>query len=118
MSADRIQAKKFLDPAIDVFAGHYPGKPIFPGVLLCEAAFQAGAILISEIMEVAEGKVPVVTRLNNVKFRRPVKPGETLEIDVELTERLTDVFFLKGKVSVDGQVATRLEFACTVTDAP
>ncbi|MGH7202544.1 MAG: beta-hydroxyacyl-ACP dehydratase, partial [Planctomycetaceae bacterium] len=60
-----------------------------------------------------EGRVPVVTRVNNVKFRRLVRPGETLDIEVELTERLRDAFFLTAKVSVAGQAATRLEFACT-----
>ncbi|GAB4150547.1 MAG: 3-hydroxyacyl-ACP dehydratase FabZ family protein [Planctomycetaceae bacterium] len=118
MTPETIHARKFLSPELDVFSGHYPGNPILPGVLQCEAAFQAGAILISEIIKVEDGKVPVVTRLNNVKFRRPIKPGETLDIEVEFTERLQDVFFLKGKVSVDGQVATRLEFACTATAAP
>ena len=57
--------------------------------------------------------VPVVTRQNETRFRRMVRPGETLEIEVELTETLGSAWFLKGKVSVDGQVAVRLEFACT-----
>ena len=114
----RIVARKFLDPAMDVFRGHYPDYPILPGALLCEAAFQAGALLIGENAALENGQVPVVTRLNNVKFRRPVRPGETLDIEVELTERLANAFFLKGTVSVAGQVATRLEFACTATDVP
>lgn len=116
LTAERIVAHKFIDPACDVFQGHYPGKPILPGVLQCEAAFQAGAILVSQTIDVEDGKVPVATRLNNVKFRRLVKPGETIDIEVELTERLQDAFFMKGKVSVDGQVSTRLEFACTAAD--
>lgn len=109
----RIVAKKFLDPSLDVFRGHYPQFPILPGVLQCEAAFQAAAILIAETQSPADGKVPVATRLNNVKFRRPVRPGETLEIEVRLTERLADAYFLTGHVRVEGRTATRLEFACT-----
>lgn len=116
LTDNRIVARKFVDPACEVFKGHYPGKPILPGALQCEAAMQAGAVLISETIEIAEGKVPVATRLNNVKFRRLVKPGETIDIEVELTERLQDAFFMKGKVSVDGRVSTRLEFACTAAD--
>ncbi|MGE3410515.1 MAG: 3-hydroxyacyl-ACP dehydratase FabZ family protein [Pirellulales bacterium] len=97
------------------FAGHYPDYPIVPGVLLCEAAMQAGAILLSRQTAAAgPGRVPVATRMNDIRFKRIVRPGETIDIEVELTERLADAFFLKGKVSVEGKVAARLEFACTV----
>lgn len=95
------------------FAGHYPGFPLVPGVLLCEAAMQCGAILLSRLLQDVEGKVPVATRLNDVRFKRMVRPGETVRMEVELTERLGDAFFLKAKVTVDGAVAVRFEFACT-----
>ena len=115
LADDRIEARKFLDPALELFGGHYPNFPVLPGVLQCEAAFQAGAVLIARTQTIGEGEVPVVTRLTNTKFRRLVRPGETLEIEVVLKERLQNAFFLTGKVSVDGQVATRLEFACATT---
>ena len=115
----RIHARKFLSPDLPVFAGHYPEFPVFPGVLQIEAAMQAGAILLAKVATLAPGKVPVATRINNVKFRRMVRPGETLEIEVELTERAaSSVFFLTGKVSVGDQVAVRLDFACAAADAP
>jgi 3-hydroxyacyl-[acyl-carrier-protein] dehydratase len=114
----RIHARKRLDPGLDVFTGHYPGRPVLPGVLQCEAAFQAGAVLIARLETIEEGRVPVVTRVNNVRFRRMVRPGETLDIEVELTERLGGAWFLTGKVSVAGQVAARLEFACAAADPP
>ena len=63
------------------------------------------------------GKVPVATRNNNVQFRRMVRPGETLDIEVTLTEKLSNAFFLTGKVSVGGQVTVRFEFACAAADA-
>ncbi len=110
-----IHARKFLDPSLDVFSGHYPHFPVLPGVLQCEAAFQAGALLISRRITTPDGQVPVVTRLNNTQFRRLVRPGETLDIEVQLTETLSNAYFLSGKVSVGGKVATRLEFACTAT---
>lgn len=109
----RLTARKRVEPDLDVFAGHYPAFPVLPGVLLCEAAFQAGAVLIASLGPLDEGKVPVVTRVNNVKFRRMVRPGDVLEIDVELTEELSGAWFLAGRVSVEGEVAVRLEFACT-----
>lgn len=108
----RVHARKFLDPDLDVFVGHFPGFPVLPGVLQCEAAFQAAAVLISKIEPGDQDHVPVVTRLNNVQFRRLVRPGETLDIEVELTERLANAFYLKGKTSVDGKASTRLDFAC------
>jgi 3-hydroxyacyl-[acyl-carrier-protein] dehydratase len=98
------------------FAGHYPGFPLVPGVLLCEAATQCGAVLLSSLLPVAdsEGKMPVLTRMNDVRFKRMVRPGEKILIEVELVERLADAVFMKAKVTVDGKVAVRLEFACTL----
>ena len=96
--------------------GHYPGHPIVPGVILCECAMQAGAILLSEQIKDETG-IPVATRLNNVKFKKMVKPGDTIEVQARLREHLSDAFFLDGKVMVDGKLAARLEFACTLTPA-
>ena len=55
----------------------------------------------------------MATRMNDVRFKRMVRPGEKIVMEVELTERLADAFFLKAKVTVDGKVAVRFEFACT-----
>ncbi|HEY2760277.1 MAG TPA: 3-hydroxyacyl-ACP dehydratase FabZ family protein [Pirellulales bacterium] len=102
------------------FAGHYPGEPIVPGVLLCEAAMQAGAILLGRIIVAANDKpdgdgsrhLPVVTRINDVRFKQIVRPGDMIEIEVTLRERLAEAYFFDGKVSVAGKLAARLEFAC------
>ncbi|MDA0833497.1 MAG: beta-hydroxyacyl-ACP dehydratase [Planctomycetota bacterium] len=107
-----IVAEKFLDPQLPVFAGHYPEFPIFPGVLLCEAAFQAGAILIAKNHPVTDDAVPVVTRVNNVKFRRMVRPGDSIRLEVKLTEVISSAYLLTGKISVGNDVAVRLEFTC------
>jgi 3-hydroxyacyl-[acyl-carrier-protein] dehydratase len=115
ISDRRIHARKQIATELDVFRGHYPHFPILPGVLQLEAAFQAGAILIAKTQQVGDGQVPVVTRVNNTKFRAMVRPGDTLDIEVELTETLANAFFLTGKVSVDGKVTVRLEFACAAT---
>lgn len=113
----RVHARKYVDPQLDVFQGHYPHFPVLPGVLLCEACFQAAAVMIARMLPGDDGQVPVVTRLNNTKFRQMVRPGDTIDLEAELTERVSNAFFFKGKVSVDGKVAVRLEFACTATDA-
>ena len=113
ISETRIVARKLLATDLPVFQGHYPSFPVFPGVLQCEACFQAGAVLISRLVPTGSGDVPVVTRLNNVQFRRMIRPGETIELEVELTERVANAFYLKGKVSSAGKVTARLEFVCT-----
>ena len=112
----RIECTKVFTGEEEFFAGHYPGFPLVPGVLLCEAAMQCGAILLSKHLEGVEGKVPVATRMNDVRFKRMVRPGETIRMEVELTERLAGAFFLTAKVNVEGKVAVRFQFACTATD--
>ena len=112
ISESRIVARKKVAESLDVFRGHYPDYPVLPGVLLCESVFQAGAILISSLAAVKPGQVPVVTRINNTKFRKMVRPGDVLDIEADLTERMANAFFLTGKVSVEGKTAVRLEFAC------
>lgn len=115
-SDGRIVCSKTFTGQEYFFAGHYPDYPLVPGVLLCEAAMQSGAILLSRHAGCVQGKVPVATRMNEVRFKRMVRPGETIRIEVDLTERLADAFFLQAKVTVDGKVAVRFEFACALTD--
>jgi len=109
----RIVCTKLFTGEEEFFAGHYPGYPLVPGVLLCESAMQAGAVLLSKHLAGEEGKIPVATRINGVRFKRIVRPGETIRVEVELTEQVSAAFFLKAKVTVEGQVAVRFEFACT-----
>lgn len=118
----RIQCRKRFTGDEYFFAGHYPGQPIVPGVLLCEAGMQAGAILLARrLTAAAEGpsnnpRVPVATRLNDVRFKRIVRPGETIDLEVTLDEELSGAFFLTAKVTVAGKLATRFQFACTLAD--
>ncbi len=103
------------------FAGHYPDFPLTPGVLLCEAAMQAGAILLSQFVaddDNGVGEVPVATRMNDVRFKQMVQPGDTIEMEVTLGERLAGAFFLDAKVTVGGKVAVRFNFACTMAPSP
>lgn len=109
-----IVCRKTFHPEEFFFQGHYPDKPIVPGVILCEASMQAGAILLSQCAP-PEGGVPVATRLNDVKFKRLVQPGDTVDLYVTLNERLANAFFLTAQVKCDGKLAARLDFACTLT---
>lgn len=93
------------------FQGHYPNFPLVPGVILCEAAMQAGAVLLSK-HATGEG-VPVAGRLNDVKFKRMIRPGDTIRIETVLDERMGDAFFLSAKVTCEGKPAVTLSFAVT-----
>jgi 3-hydroxyacyl-[acyl-carrier-protein] dehydratase len=113
---EHIICTKTFSGEEDFFKGHYPGYPLVPGVYLLEAAMQCGAILLARKLAGAEGKMPVATRINDVRFKRIVRPGETLRIEVGLVERVSTAYFLKAKVTVDGKVAVRFEFAVTAAE--
>jgi 3-hydroxyacyl-[acyl-carrier-protein] dehydratase len=115
---DAVVCRKTFRSDEFFFQGHYPDFPVVPGVILCEAAMQAGAILLSShVGQAAGGGVPVATRLGEVKFKRMMRPGETIEIEARLVERLADAFFLSAKVTCGGKLAARLDFACTLVPA-
>jgi len=110
-SENRIVCRKRFTGEEFWYRGHYPEFPITPGVLLCEAAMQAGAVLLAKHVAGMPG-VPVATRMNNVKFKSMVKPGDTVDLEAELVEQLAGVFFLRAKVSVGGKTAVTFDFAC------
>jgi 3-hydroxyacyl-[acyl-carrier-protein] dehydratase len=94
------------------YRGHYPNFPLTPGVLLCEAAMQAGAVLLAKVVADNPDRVPVVSRMNNVKFKSMVHPGDTVTLDVELTETMAGAFFLDAKVRIGDRTAVTFDFAC------
>jgi 3-hydroxyacyl-[acyl-carrier-protein] dehydratase len=118
---NKIKTEKEIRPDEPVFQGHYPGQPIMPGALICESIFQTGAILLSKIMqaspEMSQG-IPVLTRINNAKFKNIVRPGEKLDIEAEVVEKVSNAYFMKGKASVAGKTAVTVEFAVTLAQAP
>jgi len=114
LTETRIKTTKEISPEEPFFKGHYPGNPIMPGVLICESIFQTGAILLSKITgSISEG-IPVLTRVNNAKFKSMVKPGDTLELEAELVEKVSQAYFLKGKASVGGKTVITVEFAVSL----
>jgi 3-hydroxyacyl-[acyl-carrier-protein] dehydratase len=114
-SGERIVCRKTFHEDEFFFQGHYPQFPLVPGVILCEAAMQAGAILLSA--HLAGKGVPVATRINDVRFKKMIRPADTIEMVVTLEERLADAFFLNAIVTCDGKVAVRFSFACTLAPA-
>jgi 3-hydroxyacyl-[acyl-carrier-protein] dehydratase len=117
-SDDRIVCRKKFTGEEFWYAGHYPNFPLTPGVLLCESAMQAGAVLLASVVADNPDKVPVVSRMNNVKFKRMVRPGETVELEVELTEQMAGAYFMDAQISVEGKIAVTFDFACKMAPAP
>jgi len=117
---DWILTKKWVDPAEPFFQGHYPDFPITPGVLVCEAMFQSGAILLSQRCRdrLAEGLLPVMTRIKDTRFKAMVRPGDTLEIEVQITDSIDKLFHLSGKARVNGKLAASTSFACALAPRP
>lgn len=96
--------------------GHFPEYPLVPGVIQCECCLQAGAILLAGQTPGDPDVVPVATRMDSVKFKRMVRPGDTVEVHVTLKERVSNAFYLTGKMLLDGKLTARLDFACSVTN--
>ena len=76
-----ILGEKFIDSEEPFFQGHYPERPIMPGVLIFESIFQTGAIMMGKRIA-NEGRIPVLTRVNNIKLKHAVNPSDTLQIEV------------------------------------
>ena len=117
LGADSIETEKEIPRDLDIFDGHYPGRPMMPGVLLCEAVFQSGALLLSGLLEGEESRterVPILTRILGARFKRQVLPGDRIEITVKLKEKVGPAWFMKGRVEVNGRVAVQVEFACAM----
>lgn len=117
-SDSRIVCRKRFTGTEFWYPGHYPDFPITPGVLLCEAAMQAGAVLLSKYAAAEPGSVPVVTRLNNAKFKAMVRPGDTVTIEVELKDQLGGAYFLDARVKNGDATAVTFDFACKLAQPP
>jgi 3-hydroxyacyl-[acyl-carrier-protein] dehydratase len=99
------------------FAGHFPGKPVMPGVLILEALAQAGALLAAMSMGPGEpGKLTYLMGIDAARFRRPVVPGDRLELHVEVTKRKGAVWKQKATAIVDGQPVAEAEFMAMLVD--
>ncbi|MBL0939753.1 MAG: bifunctional UDP-3-O-[3-hydroxymyristoyl] N-acetylglucosamine deacetylase/3-hydroxyacyl-ACP dehydratase [Gemmatimonadaceae bacterium] len=98
------------------FQGHFPGHPIMPGVLIIEAMAQVGGMLLMRTIDDPSSKVVYFMSLDNVKFRRPVKPGDQLRLELDVLQMRGTMCKMKGTAYVDGQVVTEAEMMAMVRD--
>ncbi len=98
------------------FQGHFPGHPIMPGVLIVEAMAQVGGVLLMGTVDDPESKVVYFMSIDNIKFRKPVKPGDQLRIEVDIVQLRSTVCRIKGIAKVDGAVVCEAEMAAMVRD--
>ena len=112
-AGDTLVAQRTWRAAEDFYKGHYPGAPITPGVLLCEAIFQTGALLMAKLMRGADGPrgVPLLTKVTDVRFRLPVYPGDTTTIEVRRKETMGDFHFMSGTMKNGDKRVLSLEFS-------
>jgi 3-hydroxyacyl-[acyl-carrier-protein] dehydratase len=115
----RISAIKAVTINEPFFAGHFPGRPIMPGVLIVEALAQAAGILAVESLGLAgSGKLVYFMAIDGAKFRTPVEPGCLLTLEVEFVQKRSSVCKFAGKALVNGKVAAEASFTAMIADPP
>ncbi|GAB5388557.1 MAG: 3-hydroxyacyl-ACP dehydratase FabZ [Alphaproteobacteria bacterium] len=99
------------------FQGHFPGKPIMPGVLIIEAMAQTAGVLVVESLNLrGKGTLVYFMGIDNAKFRRPVTPGDQLHLEVVKERGRGNVWVFKGKATVDGKVVAQADFMAMLVD--
>ncbi|MCJ7784711.1 MAG: 3-hydroxyacyl-ACP dehydratase FabZ [Desulfobacterales bacterium] len=99
------------------FQGHFPGRPIMPGVLIVEAMAQAAGVLAFKSMpEEEQGRPVYFLGIDNVRFRKPVVPGDQLRLELEITKHRQAIWGFKGKALVDGKLVAEAELLAMLGD--
>jgi len=112
----RIVGVKNVRMDEDYFQGHFPGKPIMPGVLMIEAMAQTGGLLLLQEVPDREKKLLYFVAVDDARFRRPVVPGEQLRLEVTVLTWRRDFCKLQGQASVDGELAAEATLMCKMVD--
>jgi 3-hydroxyacyl-[acyl-carrier-protein] dehydratase len=113
----RLVGVKMVTVNEPFFAGHFPGAPVMPGVLIIECMAQTGGLLMSKSWDVdAEGKIIFFMSVDNCRFRNPVRPGDVLKLEVEVTRQRGDIAKFKGLAKVDGKLCAEAEFAAMLVN--
>jgi 3-hydroxyacyl-[acyl-carrier-protein] dehydratase len=112
----RIVAIKSVSINEAFFQGHFPGKPVMPGVLILESMAQAGGLLLLQEIPDRDEKLLYLATMNDVKFRRPVVPGDQLRVEVDILMWKGDRCRIQGRALVDGNLAAEAVLFCLMVD--
>jgi len=116
LEAERIVGIKNITVNEPFFNGHFPDYPVMPGVLIVEAMAQvAGVLVLSQIPD-RKNKVVLLAGVDGAKFRKPVRPGDQLRIEMKLSKRKTAMAKMFGTASVDGVLVAEAEMLCVLVD--
>jgi 3-hydroxyacyl-[acyl-carrier-protein] dehydratase len=116
-SGKRIVGIKNVTYNEPFFPGHFPGRPIMPGVLIVEAMAQTAGILVFNSAPQEQFKTPVYfLGIDNVRFRKPVVPGDQLRLELEITKHRQSIWGFKGKALVDGKLVAEAELLAMLGD--
>ncbi len=114
-----IHAVKAVTINEPFFQGHFPGRPIMPGVLIIEALAQAGGVLAIESLGLAgSGKLVYFMGIDGVKFRKPVEPGHLLDLHVKILQAKRNICKFEGRAMLGDQLATECQFTAMIADPP
>ena len=105
----KAHAKRKITGEEFFLRGHFPGNPVVPGVILCEILAQSTCVLLADTMD--DSVTPYLSGLNNVKFKHPVMPGDTVETECEITRAKGVFYFASGKGFVDGKLCVSADFS-------
>ena len=115
----RIAAIKAVTVNEPFFQGHFPGRPIMPGVLIVEALAQAAGVLAVESLGLAgSGKLVYFMAIDGAKFRVPVEPGVLLRLEVEFVQKRSSVCKFVGRATIEGRLAAEASFTAMIADPP
>lgn len=116
MEEERIVGIKNVSANEHFFQGHYPGYPVMPGVLIVEALAQCAGVLVLSMIPDREKKVVLMASIDEAKFRRPVRPGDQIRMELTFIKKKATVAKMKGVATVDGVVVAEAVVMCTIVD--